>query len=56
MTKARVYIAAGLPLTWVKSQRESFRAYLLQNDHVDFIWRGIEYHVDIVGADRKSVV
>ena len=26
MTKARVYIAAGLPLTWVESQRESFRA------------------------------
>ena len=51
MTKARVYIAAGLPLTWVESQRESFRAYLLQNDHVDFTWRGIEYHVDIVGAD-----
>ena len=51
MTEARVYIAAGLPLTWVDSQRESFRAYLLQNDHVDFIWRGIEYHVDIVGAD-----
>lgn len=51
MTEARVYIAAGLPLTWVESQRESFRAYLLQNDHVDFIWRGIEYHVDIVGAD-----
>ena len=41
MTKACVYIAAGLPLTWVESQRESFRAYLLQNDHVDFIWRGI---------------
>ena len=40
-TKARVHIAAGLPLTWVESQRESFRAYLLQNDHVDFIWRGI---------------
>ena len=51
MTKARVYIAAGLPLTWVESQRESFRAYLLQNDYMDFIWRGIEYHVDIVGAD-----
>ena len=30
MTKARVYIAAGLPLTWVESQRESFRACLLQ--------------------------
>ena len=51
MTETRVYIAAGLPLTWVESQRESFRAYLLQNDHVDFTWRGIEYHVDIVGAD-----
>ena len=46
-----VILAAGLPLTWVESQRENFRAYLLQNDHVDFIWRGIEYHVDIVGAD-----
>lgn len=41
MTETRVYIAAGLPLTWVESQRESFRAYLLQNGHVDFIWRGI---------------
>ena len=41
MTEARVYIAAGLPLTWVESQRESFRTSLLQNDHVDFIWRGI---------------
>lgn len=51
VTEARVTIAAGLPLTWVESQRESFRAYLFQNDHVDFIWRGIEYHVDIAGAD-----
>ena len=50
MTNARVYIAAGLPLTWVESQRESFRAYLLQNGHVDFTWRGIAYHVEIVGA------
>ena len=50
MTHARIYIAAGLPLTWVESQRESFRAYLLQNSHVDFTWRGIAYHVEIVGA------
>ena len=50
MTNARVYIAAGLPLTWVESQRESFRAYLLQNSYVDFTWRGIAYHVEIVGA------
>ena len=50
MTNTRVYIAAGLPLTWVESQRERFRAYLLQNSHVDFTWRGIAYHVEIVGA------
>lgn len=26
--EANVHIAAGLPLTWVKAQRESFRSYL----------------------------
>ena len=52
MTNTRVYIAAGLPLTWVESQREHFRAYLLQNGHVDFTWRGIAYHVEIVGVQR----
>ena len=51
LTTARVYIAAGLPLTWVDVQREPFRAYLLQNSHVDFTWRGVDYHVDIIGAD-----
>ena len=26
MTSARVYLAAGLPLTWVSEQRETFKA------------------------------
>ena len=51
ITTAKVYISAGLPLTWVNAQRDEFRAYLLQNKHVDFIWRGTDYHVDIEGAD-----
>lgn len=46
LTTAAVHLAVGLPLTWVGDQREQFRAYLSQNRHVDFNWRGINYHVD----------
>ena len=51
LNQAKVYLAAGLPLTWVSSQKESFRDYLLQNDGVDFIFHGKPYHVEFVGAD-----
>ena len=51
LTTAAVHLAVGLPLTWVGDQRERFRAYLSQNRHVDFNWRGIDYHVDLVGVD-----
>lgn len=51
MTSATVWLAAGLPLTWVSEQKEPFRAYLLQNSSVDFRFRGIDYHVDFAGAD-----
>ena len=34
--EADVHIAAGLPLTWVKNQRESFREYLMKNPDVTF--------------------
>ena len=51
LTNARVYLAAGLPLTWVSVQKDSYRAYLLQNDTVDFNYRGVDYHVEFVGTD-----
>lgn len=51
LTTAAVHLAVGLPLTWVGDQREQFRAYLSQNRHVDFNWRGINYHVDLVCVD-----
>ena len=51
LTNSDVFIAAGLPLTWVSSQRKEFKEYLLQNENVDFTYKGVEYHVHINGAD-----
>ena len=51
LTNARVHLAAGLPLTWVSVQKDSYRIYLLQNDVVDFNYRGIDYHIEFAGAD-----
>jgi plasmid segregation protein ParM len=48
---ARVHLAAGLPLTWVSRQKDSFKQYLLQNESVDFSYRGTEYHVTFADAD-----
>jgi plasmid segregation protein ParM len=45
-----VHIAAGLPLTWVKTQRESFRRYLMQNKSVAFEFNNTEYRINIVGC------
>ena len=39
-----------LPLTWGIEQKESFRKYLMQNAHVDFIYKGVDYHVDVQEA------
>ncbi len=51
LTNAAVHIAAGLPLTWVSEQKDSFKAYLLQKESVDFRFKGVDYHVEFVGAD-----
>ena len=51
LTSARVHLAAGLPLTWVSEQKDSFKAYLLQNDSADLTFKGIDYHVEFAGAD-----
>ena len=51
LNTARVYLAAGLPLTWVSEQKEAFKTYLLQNKEADFSFRGESYHVEFVGAD-----
>ena len=48
---ARVRLAVGLPLTWVSRQKDAFKHYLLQNESVDFSFRGTDYHVTFTGAD-----
>ena len=50
ITTADVYIAAGLPLTWVKTQREDFRKYLTKNSKVKFTFKDKQYNIKIVGA------
>lgn len=50
ITTANVHIAAGLPLTWVHSQREEFRKYLMQNQDGEYRFNGKQYHIHIVGS------
>ena len=50
ITTADVYIAAGLPLTWVKTQREDFRKYLTKNSKVRFTFRDKQYNLKILGC------
>ena len=51
LESASVYLAAGLPLTWVGEQKDEFKAYLLRETHVDFVFKKRTFHVDFVGAD-----
>lgn len=51
ITSGKVRIAAGLPLTWVSGQRSGFREYLMQNKTIDYSFRGVSYHIEIVGVD-----
>ena len=51
ITDAAVFIAAGLPLTWVSEQKAEFKKYLLQHSEVSFTFRNTEYRIKIVGAE-----
>ena len=51
ITEASVYLAAGLPLSWVGKQKQAFKEYLLQNSEVCFTYRNREYRIRIVGAE-----
>jgi len=51
LTEANIIIAAGLPLTWVAEQKEDFKKYLLQNETVEYTFKGKDYQIRIVGAD-----
>ena len=48
--EADVHLAAGLPMTWIRRQREEFRAYLLRHEQVDFRFKEKNYHIRFVGC------
>lgn len=50
ITESDVHISAGLPLAWVREQRESFRKYLLKHEYAEFDFRDKHYKVNIVGC------
>ncbi len=51
LTSVKVFLAVGLPITWVVKQGAAFRDYLLKNKSVEFNFRGVDYHIDFAGAD-----
>ena len=51
ITKATVFITAGLPLTWVSEQKAEFKNYLLQHKEISFTFRNTEYQIRIAGAE-----
>lgn len=50
ITSGDVHFAVGLPLTWVKTQREDFRKYITKNSRVKFSYSGKQYNIRIVGC------
>ena len=48
--EADVHLTAGLPLTWIRHQREEFRSYLLQNSEVSYRFNNKDYHIRFVGC------
>lgn len=49
--EADIHLAAGLPLTWIRNQREEFRSYLLQNSEVSYRFNNKDYHIRFVGCN-----
>ena len=50
ITKAKLVIAAGLPLSWMVKQRKEYRDYLLKNRIVEFSFRGTDYRLELEDA------
>ena len=50
LTTAKIVLAVGLPLTWLSSQRNAYREYLLKEKKVAFNFRGVDYCIEVVDA------
>ena len=47
ITEANVHLACGLPLSWVRTQRENFRQYLMRREKVKFTYNDVPYSIRI---------
>lgn len=47
---ANVYLAVGLPLTWIRIQKESFKNYLMQHKSVSYRFNDKVYTITFVGC------
>ena len=54
LTEAPVWLAVGLPLTWVGQQKDSFIRYLTQVRNLEFRFNGKDYAVEIVGEEMYA--
>lgn len=50
LRKERIHLAVGVPLKWMDSQKESFKAYMLQNSQIELEYRHEKYEVEIEGC------
>ena len=54
LTEAPVWLAVGLPLTWVGQQKDSFIRYLTQVRNLEFRFNGKDYAVEIMGVEMYA--
>ena len=45
-----VHLVSGLPIQWVRAQREDHRAYLMQRNDVTYTFKKRMYHIHFVGC------
>ena len=51
LTEADVYLSVGLPLSWVLEQKDTYLNYLLKNKEAEFLFKGVQYRIRMIGAD-----
>lgn len=54
LTETAVYLAVGLPLTWVGQQKNEFIRYLTQIRNLEFRFNGKDYSVEILGVEMNA--
>ena len=47
---ANVYLAVGLPLTWIRTQKDSFKSYLMKHKCVSYRFNDKLYNITFVGC------